>query len=370
VKLIDLDSLDQKSSRAQIEPLKLMNPVSLAGLPVPPREWLVTDLIPKATVTLLGGDGGTGKSLLMQQLSVAIATGNHWLGRPVGEGRVLYLSAEDDEAELHRRLFDICREYATGFDQLGRLKIVPLAGEDALLATTNGATMLTTKLFKQLENLIADWQPAVVIFDTLADVFGGSENDRSHARQFIGMLRGLAIRHQMAVVVLSHPSLTGISSGSGLSGSTAWNNSVRSRLYLDRVKDEAGFEADTSLRELKTVKSNYGPTGNEISMQWQAGVFIPWTKPDPLDGVTLDDLFDVQKLIHGKEYRKDVRSANWVGNAIADVIGADLSEEKDLAKVKFALKSWLESGVLVSKQVLTETRNKAWIVEVGEWTRG
>jgi hypothetical protein len=47
----------------------------LEGLQVPDREWLVPDLIPTRTVTLLYGDGGTGKSLLALQLAVAVALG-------------------------------------------------------------------------------------------------------------------------------------------------------------------------------------------------------------------------------------------------------------------------------------------------------
>jgi hypothetical protein len=76
----------------------------------------------------------------------------------------------------------------------------------------------------------------------------GNENDRAQARQFIGMLRGLAIRHECAVLLLSHPSVAGIASGGGSSGSTAWNNSVRSRLYLSRVVGNDGFEANPDAR--------------------------------------------------------------------------------------------------------------------------
>ena len=81
----------------------------------------------------------------------------------------------------------------------------------------------------------------VFVLDTLADLHAGQENDRATARQFIGFLRGLALRHELAVVLLAHPSNAGMASGSGLSGSTAWNASVRSRLYLERVV-EAGYD--------------------------------------------------------------------------------------------------------------------------------
>jgi RecA-family ATPase len=66
--------------------------------------------------------------------------------------------------------------------------------------------------------------------------------------------------------------LTGLSSGSGNSGSTAWSNSVRSRLYLQRITDD-GHESDPDARLLTTVKANYGRTGGEIRLRWQDGVF-------------------------------------------------------------------------------------------------
>ena len=53
---------------------------------------------------------------------------------------------------------------------------------------------------------------------------------RTQAKQFVGMLRGIALRFDCVVMMLAHPSLTGINSGSGASGSTAWSNSVRPAL--------------------------------------------------------------------------------------------------------------------------------------------
>ena len=55
-----------------------------------------------------------------------------------------------------------------------------------------------------------------MIFDALADLFGGEENVRRHVRGFIVLLKQLAIRQKLAVILIAHPSLTGMSSGSGL----------------------------------------------------------------------------------------------------------------------------------------------------------
>lgn len=238
----------------------------------PKRKWLVQDLIPQKTVTLLSGDGGTGKSLLALQLAVAVSTGSQWLGREVEAGGVIYLSAEDDTDELHRRLTDILTAGSMSFDRLSALTIRSLAGEDALLALDAKLALAKSDLFEELNRRAGSENPALIVLDTLADLYPANENERAKVRQFIGMLRGLAIENNCAVLLLSHPSLTGLNSGSGTSGSTAWNNSVRSRLYLSR-SSESGAEIDPNARILEVKKSNYGKIGEQIGLRWNHGVF-------------------------------------------------------------------------------------------------
>ncbi|MGA0613326.1 AAA family ATPase [Paracoccus sp. KR1-242] len=276
--VINLDQGGRKS--------RFFSAASLEGKGIPDRHWLVRDLIPSATVTLLGGDGGTGKSLLALQLACSVAAGSHWLGRGVSGGSAVYVSAEDDEQELHRRLASIVTGYGIGFADLDSLTIRSLAGEDALLAVLDPRTghQKASDLFQELDALLTDLQPAVVVLDTLADLFPGNENDRAQARQFIGILRGLAIRHDCAVVLLAHPSLSGLTSGSGTSGSTAWNNSVRSRLYLERVIQD-GSEANPDARVLKGKKANYGRIGDEVAMTWRDGIFVANEAETGLDRV-------------------------------------------------------------------------------------
>lgn len=247
------------------------------GQAVPDRSWLVPGFIPADSPSLLGGDGGTGKSLLGLQLCAAVALDRAWLGMAVQPGRALFITAEDDRAEIHRRLAAIAASEGLGLGEMHQLTIRSLAGEDALLAELDRSTgqLVNTPLFAEIDRLMGDLNPVVVVFDTLADMFPGNENDRTQARQFVGMLRGLALRHRCAVVMLAHPSLTGLNSGSGSSGSTGWNNSVRSRLYLDRDrKGPDGEPEDPDVRVLSVKKSNYGSIGDKVQVRWSHGVFI------------------------------------------------------------------------------------------------
>src|SRR5205823_5080611 len=119
-------------------------------------------------------------------------------------------------------------------DDLANLKIIDLAGDDAILAfpPVRAGQLQKTLLFTKIEKLVDEHLPSLLVIDTLADVYGGDENIRGQVRQFLGFLTRLAIKYDVAVVVLAHPSLSGMASGSGTGGSTAWHNSVRGRLYL------------------------------------------------------------------------------------------------------------------------------------------
>lgn len=134
--------------------------------------------------------------------------------------------------------------------------------------------MKATEFYKRLDRVLAERQYSLLVLDTLSHLMSGNENDKNHATQFINLLKHLAIKHNCAVLLLAHPSMNGMSSGTGTSGNTGWNNAARARLYFERVKNDDGTEDDTDARVLRTMKSNYGPTGGEIRMTWRRGVFV------------------------------------------------------------------------------------------------
>ena len=85
--------------------------VKFSEMKVPgPRRYLLKDLVLAAYVTLLHGDGGVAKSLIVLALSVAFSGGSErWLGREVENGPVLYLDFKLDAEEQARRVYQLCR---------------------------------------------------------------------------------------------------------------------------------------------------------------------------------------------------------------------------------------------------------------------
>ncbi len=108
------------------------------------------------------------------------------------------------------------------------MHLLALAGCETLMAAPDRTgTIKITKLFEHIHQAACDIKPKLIVLDNSADIYGGNENDRAQVRQFIGFLRGMAIASGAGILLTSHPSLTGINTGTGLSGSTAWNDSVR-----------------------------------------------------------------------------------------------------------------------------------------------
>jgi RecA-family ATPase len=108
------------------------------------------------------GNGGDGKSLLALQLGVAVATVTDWIGYLPAPGGVLVASAEDEHAEIHRRVADIIAgRDELSFAALGNFNVIDLSATDALLVVMEGRSgaLKTTPVFGQIEAPIVQFKP-------------------------------------------------------------------------------------------------------------------------------------------------------------------------------------------------------------------
>ena len=258
-------------------PLTFSSPAALAGKPIPERVWVVPGWLPAATVTLLYGAGGEGKTLLLQQLMSSVASGTPWLGLQVQRGRVLGLFSEDDEDEMHRRQDGINRALGIGYEDLAEMWwTCPVGSDNTLLRFEQDGSPKRTARFLEFASHALLLRPAVIALDVAADLYGGNENDRGQVAQFLKALLGSLARDTgAAVVVAAHPSKSSIATGDLDSGSTGWNGGVRTRLTLATPKAEDGEPVDETARVLRRAKANYAKRGDEIELVFRDGVLHP-----------------------------------------------------------------------------------------------
>ena len=277
--------------------------------PVPERQWAVQDRIPLKQTYLFTGNGAVGKSLVDLQRAVAHVLGKPWLGMPVRQGPAIYMGAEDDEDELHIRLAAILDYYQATFAEVieGGLHLLSYVGEDCMLGVPNKSGMIEpTPLCGMLRETALDIKPAAMMIDTVADVYGGSEIDRGQTTQFVKLMNGIAVAGNCSVGILAHPSVAGMSTGTGLSGSTAWHNKVRARAYMKAMETERGDEPDPDAKSIQFMKNNYGRQGDTLQLRWQRGVYVLESAPNSLERLAEDQKVDHRFLdLLGQFYGQD-----------------------------------------------------------------
>ena len=158
----------------------------------PPIKWAIPGILP-AGVTLFGGREKMGKSWLAFSLCVAVSTGGHTLGKmPVEKGKALYLSLEDPERRLYKRI----RRLADEDTDLGGLHYATEWNH----ADTGGVDDLDAWLQENEDRRL-------VVIDTLKRIRPHSSGKRGMYDDDYEALQPyvpLASKHNVAIVVLHH----------------------------------------------------------------------------------------------------------------------------------------------------------------------
>jgi RecA-family ATPase len=343
----------RKTEEPKVRPasISLVCPPAWRDVPLEPMRWLATNRIPAREPTILGGDGGGGKTTIALQLAVSVERGlGDWIGTTCETGPVIFFSGEEPENEMRRRLARVARKRGIEPADIENLHFHFADPECCLLGVSQqNGTMAPTPLFEQLCTAAVDIRPVLVIVDSIAATFGGNQNDRVQARMFVSMFRRLARDADCAVLLLDHPSLSGMTNGTGRAGSMDWNNAVRARLHLRSVEDTEGGIG----RELEVMKSNYGPAGEKVALLWEDGSFVirgaQSTPQQAASFAKIDDLF--LKLLEERNAQgrwvTPSKAAGYAPKELAGMPGAGDCTPTALANAMERL--------LTSKRIIVET---------------
>jgi RecA-family ATPase len=237
---------------------------------IEPRQLIFTvdGLAPQGMTSLASGEGGGGKSLLLQMACTCVASAFPFLGKETVAGAAFGLFAEDPDEVLHLRQARINQYLDRDMGNLaGRLFIRSFAGADAALWAGEKPTEFFARLERELAR-VADLK--LLTLDNAALLFRGDESNRNEVTAFINALNGLAGRLKIGLVLSAHASksYTPNQPLNVTSGSTAWVNACRSVIDLQR-----GAEGEPA--KLKLVKANHTKPGAEILLKWQDGLLVP-----------------------------------------------------------------------------------------------
>ena len=203
------------------------------------RDWLIAGIIPLGSVTLLAASGGTGKTVLLYNWALHVATGTPWSNRRCMKGRCLLISADEPLVDTAEKLSVI------GYQDAG---LQP--GDITFWETWRFANM------KQLEDYIRKERPSLVMIDSLTACLAGMNVDlaKSSAGDAIYGLRDMANTYRCSIVILHHLNKSG-----GLRDSTSFVDNVSEVVKLTRSES-----FDPNEFTLEWLKSRSGLTGKHV----------------------------------------------------------------------------------------------------------
>lgn len=147
-------------------------------------DWLVDDILTSDELFLLAASPRAGKSLLAFTLAQAVATGGRFLERPVAQGAVIYIRAEDSDTKAKER------EQAQGW--------------------TEGMPVYWLERFKlheldHLEELIEELGVRLVVFDTLSRIRDASVSESSaEMSQLLEPIQEMCKRQRCCGLLVHH----------------------------------------------------------------------------------------------------------------------------------------------------------------------
>ncbi len=208
--------------------------------PISEPDWLIRNLIERATVNVCSGDTGAAKSIHWQDASARVLKGEDWLGRETTASRVLYVDEENPARVVHSRLA------ALGIDNADRDRFRYYRRKGIRV----GVDRWTQWLHEECE----DFRPDLVVIDTAMAALAVDTNDNDAVVDlYTSTLRPLAERFNLAVVILHHERKPGAQekrhAGYAMMGARQWAGQADVHMtltaagrYTPTPRDEGGYD--------------------------------------------------------------------------------------------------------------------------------
>lgn len=255
-------------------------------------------MLPMGKVGFFVGEGGIGKSWALTQLAIAVATGEPWLGQfavpEQSQGPVLMVMAEEDQDEMHRRLYHIVEHMGLAAHQRStleqRLFPMPLSGHFVEFLDNGERSANHERFWQLLQEQAPEQGWSLIILDPASRFMGmDAEKDNAFATRFVQLLEQLTKLPGQPTVMCAHHTnkLARVSQKEGARagaarGASALTDGARWQGNLFGAEDPQGELIDDEVF-FSVTKSNYGPKPPQLKLKRKrgSGVLVPAALEEP-----------------------------------------------------------------------------------------
>jgi len=258
--------------------------IDMADVTEKPVDWFWTNRIPRGMLTLVVGDGGVGKSFLTHYLTSLVTQGHPLPDDPRSRkpGRVILVGMEDSpEYTIKARLRNCDCDMSKGMVQVVQQKVK--TDDDGKEIPVAISIALDIGKFARLIENTPDME--MIVFDPVSDVMGGAdENKNAEVRSALGHLVPLAVKNNIAVIVVTHMNkkseLKALYRALGSVAFTAFCRSVL-QVTFDPTDDETDLAKKARL--LSIAKTNNATSNVTLRFRIDAGKLVFDAEPVDMD---------------------------------------------------------------------------------------
>ena len=235
-----------------IDPFSMLTAADLAT-ELPPVPWVVRALgIAPGAVTIVGGLGFGGKTMTMQALALAVASGRKlWGHLDASQGRAVHLDYEQGRRLTQERYQRLARGM--------RVDLATLEPSAFALACLPRETLDKPTSEDHVVRICEGAKIAIV--DAFRGAFPSAKENDSESRKFLDMLQQASERTGCAMIVIAHSRKTTDESGdvrSSLRGSGALFDAAQTVYMLDGAKKKPTRVHCTKDRLLGEDRATFG----------------------------------------------------------------------------------------------------------------
>jgi KaiC/GvpD/RAD55 family RecA-like ATPase len=284
--------------------------------------WRVKDFIPSAAIVLIVGESGCGKTFLVMDLSLHIASGQPWFGRKTKQGRVVYIAAEAG-TWISNRIIAWKREKGCDLESSVDFSVV-ISPVDLCDLKKDDVGRLVAAIGS------AD----VVIVDTVSRALaGGNENAPEDMGAFVTALDQLRDKLGCAVIAVHH---LGKDASRGGRGHSLLHCAVDTEIEVEL----RGVELDTTAALV--TKQREGPAGTEVACRIRQVVLGDDQDGHPITSCVIDPL----DYVPVKKPKEQLKGQNKLALELLEQAIKEKGEEIDFGgQVEVAavrLETWKE----------------------------
>lgn len=380
--------------RIDFKPYILRDPAK-----IPPREWLYGRHYIRGAVSASIGAPGRCKSTTSLTEIISMAVGRDLMTGetlPCGPLYAAYLNGEETQDELDRRAHAIFQLFGVAADDLGDRLVMQSTRDTPIKVATAGKygnAVVDADAVEALSEWCAHHKIDVLAIDPLVSFHSVRESDNGDMDLVVKAAFGMIAGKVRAVDLVHHPrklapgeSNTTVDDARGASAILGAVRVARTFNFMTKADaSQLGIgEDDRRLHvRIEDGKSNPGPIGKanwiKISVENLANgdavaCITRWIPPNPFDGVSVDDLKVVQKVVQGGAFRTSSQSPEWLGWWMAEHLSGlgikaryvDKPRDKAaVAKLNSILKTWVSNKVLKIVTDQDEKRNKRDFYAIG-----